>query len=107
MTWYPSQPHGGADLIFDMFNATPGSKTFTFKVYGGLETVLEETFTIEVTPATGCSNDFDAPATQPSVWPNTVGSLLFNHQLSHDEANNRYIKLIDTNTVTIPLAQST
>ena len=103
MTWSPSQPHGGAELIFDMANATPGEQTFTFKVYGGLETVLEEAFTIEVTAATGCSNDFDAPATQPSIWPHTVGSLLFNYSLLYDEANNRYIKIIDENTVTIPL----
>ena len=100
MNWEPSATNGPR-LGFNMATAVIGFYTFTFRVKGGTETAVEETFTIEVYDK--CEGDFYAPIVLPTVWP--AGSLL-QTDLSHDEANDRFIKLIDNNIKTIPLVAS-
>ena len=47
MNWEPTAT-SGPRIGFDMVSAVVGTYTFTFRVKGGLETAVEETFTIEV-----------------------------------------------------------
>ena len=82
--------------------AAIGSYTFTFRVKGGTEIAVEETFTIYVTD--GCPSDFQAPAVIPTVWP--AGSLLTGG-LATDQAENRFIKRINGGVATVPLTAST